>query len=435
MKLRIFKRFKDQTDGSMTALGLFLGMASIAVGGLAIDVANAMMARTQLQVAADAAAHAALYIRDTSSASVAKSAALELANVNMPSGKYGSLFTADDIQFGDWDRDTQVFTANSLSKNAVRVDLSRLDSKNNSVGTYFLKFVGIGSWDIRRMAVFETYIPTCFREGFVSDEIVDMQSNNTFTNGFCIHANDHVEMNNDNSYASNTVVSMPTKGEVVTPSSDYSSNPGLSSALRDGAYQIRILNRLPDIIDDLANGGAKYAPDYVTGSSVITVTTRNVRMSDFTPGRIHYVSCNGSQKLRFLANTLFSDIVVVTNCRVEFGAQVELNNVIVATTSTHNDSMASAAQFRIGLDDNCETDGGTQLLTLGGMSFPAQLEVFGSQLIAIDDITFTANAFGIEGASFISGGTISGTSNMTMGFCNHLGMERNFEAEYFRLAI
>ena len=35
-------------------------------------------------------------------------------------------------------------------------------------------------------------------------------------------------------------------------------------------------------------------------------------------------------------------------------------------------------------------------------------------MIAMDDISFAANANGIEGASFISGGNISGTSNMTI---------------------
>ena len=77
--------------------------------------------------------------------------------------------------------------------------------------------------------------------------------------------------------------------------------------------------------------------------------------------------------------------------------------------------MASAAKLKVGRDDSCAADG--------------------SQLLALGDIEFTANADGIEGASFIAGGTISGTSNMIMGFCNHAGMERNFEAEYFRLAI
>ena len=430
-----FRKFAKQQDGALTAFGLFLALSGIVIGGLAIDVGNAMMARTQLQVAADAAAHAALYNREFEDSDTAKQAGLDVINVNMPSGSFGSLLTADDIQFGYWDSDAQSFQIDANSDDAVLVDISRLDAKNNSVGTYFLKFADFGSWDVKRGSVFETYIPTCFREGFVADGIVDMQSNNVFTNGFCIHANDHVEMNINNTYASNTVVSMPTKSNVVTPSGDYSDNPGLQGALRDGSYQIRILNRLPDIIDDLYAGGTDYAPDYITGSTVISVAQRNVTQANFTAGRIHSVACNGAQKLRLLANNTFSNIVIVTNCRVEYGALVVLENVIVATTNTSATSMASAAKLKVGRDDSCAADGGTQLLTLGSMSYPANLEVYGSQLLALGDIEFTANADGIEGASFIAGGTISGTSNMIMGFCNHAGMERNFEAEYFRLAI
>ena len=431
---KAFRKFAEQQDGALTAFGLFLGVSSIVIGGLAIDVANAMMARTQLQAAADAGAHAALYIREFEDSATAKQAALDVINVNMPAASFGSLLTADDIQFGFWDADAQTFQVDAASKDGVFIDISRLAAKNNSVGTYFLRFAGFGSWDVRRGSVFETYIPTCFLEGFVADNVVDMQSNNTFTSGFCIHSNTHVEMNNDNVFENNTVVSMPDKTTVITPSGDLESSPGLAVALHDGSYQIRILNRLPDIIDDLYAGGTDYAPDYITGSSVITVTQRNVTPANFTTGRIHSVSCNGAQKLRFLANNMFSNIVVVTNCRVEFGALTIFENVIVATTNTSASSMNSAAQLQIGRDDSCAADGGTQLLTLGSMNYPANLEVYGSQFLALGDIEFTANADGIEGASFIAGGTISGTSNMIMGFCGGLGMENNFMAEYFRLA-
>jgi hypothetical protein len=41
----------------------------------------------------------------------------------------------------------------------------------------------------------------------------------------------------------------------------------------------------------------------------------------------------------------------------------------------------------------------------------------GEITIAKGDVSFAANANGIEGASIIAGGQISGTSNMTMGFC------------------
>ena len=64
----------------------------------------------------------------------------------------------------------------------------------------------------------------------------------------------------------------------------------------------------------------------------------------------------------------------------------------------------------------------------------ADLRVYGGQIIALGDITFSANANGIQGASLISGQEISGTSNMDMGFCG-TGMEGNYEAPYFRLAL
>ena len=91
--------------------------------------------------------------------------------------------------------------------------------------------------------------------------------------------------------------------------------------------------------------------------------------------------------------------------------------------------------FRIGRNDGCAPGGGAQLLTMGGVEFAAAMEIYGGQVIAKGDITFTANAYGVQGASLISGGTLSGTSNMAMGFCGGGGMEDNFEAEYFRLAI
>ncbi len=426
--------FLEREDGALTAFGLFIALSSIVIGGLAIDVANVMMARTQLQAAADAAAHAALYVREWEDAATAKTAALAVAEVNMPAARFGSLLTADDIQFGYWDRDAQAFQIDPDSKDGVFVDISRLASKGNSVGTYFLRFAGFGSWDVRRGSVFETYIPTCFREGFVADDIVDLQSNNTYVNGFCIHSNTHVELNSDNNFADNTVVSMPDRTDIVLSSSGLESNDGLQDALRDGSYRIRILNRLQDIIDDLYAGGTDYAPDYITSTGLVTLSSLNVDETDFTVGRIHTKTCNGSQRIKFSNGTVLTDVVLVTNCKIVYSQGMILENVIIATEYSGTKSMSSPSSLQIGRNDNCATDGGTQLLSMGDMDFASGLEVYGSQLIAMGDIEFSANANGIEGASFIAGGQIDGTSNMVMGFCNSAGMERNFEADYFRLA-
>ena len=91
MANKIIRKFVKQQNGALTAFGLFIALSSIVIGGLAIDVANAMMARTQLQAAADAAAHAALYIRELDDSATAKTAALAIAETNMPAARFGSL--------------------------------------------------------------------------------------------------------------------------------------------------------------------------------------------------------------------------------------------------------------------------------------------------------------------------------------------------------
>ena len=49
-----------------------------------------------------------------------------------------------------------------------------------------------------RRAVMLGYDPDCLREGFVAQGMVDIQSNNTFKNGFCIHSNTVVKVSSGN---------------------------------------------------------------------------------------------------------------------------------------------------------------------------------------------------------------------------------------------
>ena len=87
MQKFIIHRFIRRQDGALTAFGLFLTITMICVGGLAIDVANAIMVRTHLQVAADSAAHAALVAREYKTESEAKAIAIAVAQSALPSGK------------------------------------------------------------------------------------------------------------------------------------------------------------------------------------------------------------------------------------------------------------------------------------------------------------------------------------------------------------
>ncbi|MEX5726872.1 hypothetical protein Ga0609869_000225 [Rhodovulum iodosum] len=430
--LRGPERFVRDEEGGMLAYGLTALLGMLIFGGLAVDVGNAYAVRTHLAIAADSAAHAAIYTRELQSEDVAKQRALEVFEVALPPEQYGTILTVDDIEFGTWDEATRVFTPSPYSKQAVRVLAERSSQRNNSVGTFLLGLAGLDSWDVRRDSIFQTYMPTCLREGFVAEEIVDVQSNNAYTNGFCIHSNTHVEVNQSNYFAENTIVSMPDRSDLVLPESGFESNDGLAEALRDGAYRLRILDRLAEIMEGLDDPSSGYMPDYIVSSVPIELPSRNVSDADFTPGRIHTYTCSGPHKLKVANGSFLNEIVIDTNCPVELGQGTILDNAIIATSNTTVDSISAPAQVQIGRDDNCAPDGGAQLVTLGGISFPSQMRVYGGQMLAMDDIEFSAEANGIEGASFISGGTISGTSNMTMGFCGS-GMEDNFEASYFRL--
>ena len=198
-------RFGSREDGAMTIFGIYIFLSMAILSAIAVDVANLMAARNQLQVAADTAGHAALYYRDIShrdpnSAQDSKAKAIEMAGFGMPSQNYGAVIGMEDIVFGTWDHELQAFHADDSSRDAVMVKTSRMSSKSNSVASLLFKFVGIDDWDIVTPAVFATYRPMCFREGFVADGVVDLQSNNGYSNGFCIHSNDHVEMNSNNTF-------------------------------------------------------------------------------------------------------------------------------------------------------------------------------------------------------------------------------------------
>ena len=124
-------------------------------------------------------------------------------------------------------------------------------------------------------------------------------------------------------------------------------------------------------------------------------------------------------------------MVIIANCDVTLGNGVALEDAIILTTSTSATSIKSPNGLRLGIDDGCTKGGGGRIVSMGGMNFAADLEIYGSQLLGLGDIEFAARANGIEGASVISNGRISGTSNMSMSYCGG-GMDE-FTADYFQL--
>ena len=71
-----FQNWIDDERGGIAIFGLYMFMSVLIMAGLAIDMSHLINNKTRLQIAADTAAHAALYNRDTKSADDSKVAAL-----------------------------------------------------------------------------------------------------------------------------------------------------------------------------------------------------------------------------------------------------------------------------------------------------------------------------------------------------------------------
>lgn len=439
------KSFKKDVSGAISAFSVFVFLALLMIGGLAVDVASLYEARTQLQVAADSAAHAAIYSREVNTPTTAKSDAMSVAQYEMPSTYYGTVITASDIEFGDWDSTKKQFTADPLSDEAVRVNTKRISDNANPVSTFLLKLVGVSDWDVQTPSVFETFIPSCMRQGMVGQEFVTISGNNTFDNGFCIHSNEYVKLSSNNTFNAGTYVTMPEQNDLQLPASGFDSNVGLWQALDENAYSIRELEKLSGWIADLRTGtfddptsntdDGIPQPSYITNTTPVTLKGKGFKVEDLQANRVNVIECvNEKSKINFSAKTDFRDAIIVTNCLVHFAADATMENVIFAVDNTDDTAFWAGADLRLGKDDSCKIGDDAFILTTGGFLASSTMSVYGSKVIAAKDIEFTANADGIEGASFIAGGEIKATSNNTMGFCDK-GIDNIFQAEYFRMVM
>ncbi len=440
----LLSRLRSSERGSMTVHGLFTLATCCAIGAAGLDTTHFFAARSQLQVAADLAAHAALVTRNqgTTTADQARDAAIAAVRYGMPRSQFGDVLTAADITFGTWDATSRTFTASATSSSAVRVVTGRTEADGNPVGAFLFRIVGTEHVDAVTQAIATIYQPRCLNEGFVAEGVVDVQSENAYYNGFCVHSNTHVELNQGNFFQAGTVVSMPNLSNLVVPNSGFTRNEGLSEALRTGWYDLRILDRIrPGASDSLFTSvvtlGTPDTPAYLTSSQPVPLPRSITRYPPeaFTPGRVHTRTCSGRERIN-LSGGNYANMVLSTNCAIDMSGKTRLENVVILTTSTASDSIKTPSGHTNGLElgrpDNCAAGWGAQIITRGGVSAAANLAVNGGQILALGDIAFRAKATGF-GASFITAGRIDGTSNMEMSHCA-TGLEQNFDVPYYRIA-
>ena len=370
----------------------------------------------------------------------AKQTAMDIILATLPSTKFGAATTTQNIEFGRFNIADRTFVVDESATEAVRVVTSFSDERGNAVKSFLFKLIGFDEFDVSAKSIFMAYYPGCLREGFIAEGIVDVQSNNAYGNGFCIHSNTYVSLDSNNTFEPGTVVSMPDLDSLHLPRSGFKTNDGLKSALRQSTMNIRILSRIDSMIYRYENplatdytGDTEELPDYITDPTVQEMRTRSVETAELERGRVYSIACTGGSGLTIDASETLREVVIISPCEIKFTGGSSIEDARIISKNTSSDSINAPAGLRVGRNDNCDPGGGAQLITNGGMRFPADLQLYGAQLMAKGDISFAANASGVQGASLIAGGEISGTSNMNMGLCLD-GMEDNIEIPYFRLA-
>ena len=486
------KFIQDET-GSATPLAIGFSVIFIVLGGPAVDYNKAMGERTQMQMAADSAAHAAAYSWEFQTTDTSTQIAMATTTGMLPDIAFRDALQPTDIEYGFWDPGTGQFTIDPTfeedkddpRRSAVRSFAELEPERANESRNIFLSMVGQDNFTIRVSSIYASYYPPCLNEGFVAEGVVDMQSNAAYFDGFCMHSNTYVSLNQNNFFEAGTVVSMPNLADLDIPDDGFEKNEGLQAALRTSKYRLRILRQLPQMFEALYNGETSYGAqefgtlsgltagdpviyplnlegngngakagyseqDVIDALAALAADPTSTALDDITRyvendgatktlspinfyprNRIYRVNCTGNARLNLDPGT-YDDITLITNCDVNMNsgssAPVILDGTLIAAEGD-----VSASHSRLGLDDNCDPGGGAAIWTYSTFQATSGLEGYGAQILALGDIDFTANADGMEGVSFISGGVIDGTSNGNMGFCDGLGTQDFVAAPYFRM--
>ena len=437
MKNKVIDELKDES-GAGTAFALFFAAMSLAVGGLAIDASNAWSVKQRLQGATDVSAHAAaLSLAYPGSAGMDGSIsdiAIDALLVNMPESQFGVALQDTDVVVGYWDP-----TAKQLGKlstddsgnellQAVSVT-ARLDGEvGNVVPTFILKLIGFDYWQISATSVFVRATPDCFDGGFIANGTVNIASNNDFTNGFCIHGNGGVDVNSNILFGSGVRVSMPNSalvedgGMFALKGTGHTWEDGMSNQVADQWLQpsLATVASLEQTFADLADPTNLRTPSYITNKTVnkfSVLPNQPLSAGQLLPNAVNVIDCP-NKGLDFPDNMTVENVVIIADCKVNFGQDALVRNAIIATTDTGNQSFNASASLQLGEDDSCADGGGVSLFTMGDAHFSAQTEWFGVELIAQGDAHISAKADGIEGVSIETGGDIFATSNLSFGACN-----------------
>lgn len=433
---------RDEAGGG-TFMGLFWFVLLIGIAGLAVDTTNGERNETMLQATADSAALAAAIDLPDKTATV--KTAFEYAKLNMEPEEHGYVLDPADVLVGEWDPATPAIDTESADPDSVMVTVWRGDPNTNALPVHFLRIIGLESWNVRAQAVAQRYIPECLREGLISKKMVDMSSNNHFTNDICIHGQEGVNIQSNNTFDPGVAVSMLDMETLELPASGMDTNPGLEEALMEQGLLPRMVNDIDDIVQGVLDRDPAVTPSYINLEKEVIETKPSFNFNNMDPHRIYYVLCKPNQNLVIPANSVIQHVALVADCQITIGSHAQIMNSFIASRSggkSQNDdklnrgdaNITTAAGVQLGVPDDCKPGGGVQLFSNATIGTSASTTIDGVQMVAKGEIALGAETEGINGISAQAGGNIDMASNNMFGLCQG-GTPDLFTAWYYRLVL
>jgi len=431
------RKFAADETGAGTVMGLLWFAVLVGITGLAVDITDGFRNRTMLQATADATALAAAIDLPDQTSVLATAATYAIGNMGYDIN--GTVLDPTDVQIGLWDAGTQSLDSSATFPDSVMVSVNRTAENGNGVPANFLRIIGLQGWNVTAQAVAQRFIPECLRDGLIARNIVDMSSNNGFTNQICIHGNKGVDLQNSNTFDPGVNVSMPSLEMLEGPSGMMGSNPGLQDALRENFLDPRMVNHVDEIMQDFIDPTSSVIPSYIDISKPVIEVDEKFDLSNALPGRIYHVDCKPNKNTRIPASSTVVNVVIIAECEVHVGAGATVMSSVLGSRSGGNGSISKAnvgiaANVQLGVPDNCGTGGGVQIFSNATIHTASSTAIDGVQLVAAGDIELGARSEGVNGISAQAGGDITLTSNNMFGLCSG-GAPDLFTVDYYRLVL
>ncbi|MCC5986293.1 MAG: hypothetical protein JJT95_01335 [Pararhodobacter sp.] len=408
------RRFITDTRGAIGTLSAFFLLLALIVTGLALDYANGLRTRAQLQTMADAAAlSGALRLPDGEAATTE---ALAIAEVNGSNLSLGRMLSAGDVVTGRWNPATRTLNTSAPRPDAISVTTRRSAASGNPLRTLFLRLLGRESLDISVSAVgFRIVRMPCSGGGFFSARRSVIGNGNLFDPSFCLHGDEGVTMNNTNTFEFGSVISMPDLDDLIERGSNY----GVDEALRVQGYRFTLPDLVPVTIEAMREGelaGDALPPFLTSGPVTLSHIDRNTSLA---PNTLYVV--NGPVDLG--SNQTLREVGIVASGNIRAGSNLWLDRVVLATEGDIRFNTNSLLGHLA--DDFCATGVySNYLLAMGNVEFNTQNEFRDMLIGARGEIDLGNNNLAVDGVRAEALGQISlGNSNSARSCEDGLGVE------------